>query len=139
MQVVRRTFRAMMRAFRVRNTRSEARFRDGEPGPEGVHQDAAHLTAVVLMARENVAAGTGGNRVWALEQPAGKPRDADLANASRLLASTVLTERFDTLLVMDRLVKHEACPIAPADGTRAAVRDVWTFEVRPAHHDAAAK
>ena len=99
--------------------------------PEGVHQDAAHLTAVVLMARENVADGTGGNRVWALEQPAGKPSEADIANASRLLATTVLTARFDTLLVMDRLVKHEAWPIAPADDTRAAVRDVWTFEVRP--------
>ena len=34
-------------------------------------QDSAELTVVILMARRNVADGTGANRVWALEQAAG--------------------------------------------------------------------
>ena len=33
-------------------------------------QDSAELTVVILMARRNVADGTGANRVWALEQVA---------------------------------------------------------------------
>ena len=33
-----------------------------------IRQDSAELTVVSLMARRNVADGTGANRVWALEQ-----------------------------------------------------------------------
>lgn len=123
-------YEAMMSAMRVRRSETEARYKAGEPGPEGVHQDSAVLTAIVLVDRVNVAAHTGGNRVWSLEQPAGKPCAADLRNASRLHASVVLRDRFDMLFVMDREVKHEACAIEPADADRPAVRDVWTFEVR---------
>ena len=36
-----------------------------------IRQDSAELTVVILMARRNVADGTGANRVWALEQAAG--------------------------------------------------------------------
>ena len=123
-------YEAMMTAFRVTKSVHEPKYREGEPGPEGVHQDAAVLTAVTLMRRDNVATGSGANRVWSLEQPAGKPSAADVANATRLLTSRVLIDRFDTLLLMDRRVKHEACAIAPADAAQAAVRDVLTIEVR---------
>lgn len=110
--------------------------------PEGIHQDSAELTAVVLMNRENVASDSGENRVWTLEQPYGKPSAADIApaaaalvggtHAKTLLKTVTLMERFDTLLILDREVKHEACAIQPADqeGGRPAVRDVITFEVR---------
>ena len=33
-----------------------------------IRQDSAELTVVSLMARRNVADGTGANRIWALEQ-----------------------------------------------------------------------
>ena len=33
-----------------------------------IRQDSAELTVVSLMARRNVADGTGANRVWAVEQ-----------------------------------------------------------------------
>jgi hypothetical protein len=36
-----------------------------------IRQDSAELTVVILVARRNVADGTGANRVWALEQAAG--------------------------------------------------------------------
>lgn len=124
------TYEAMMSAFRVRRSYADPQYQAGEPGPEGVHQDSAVLTAIVLLDRVNVASDSGGNRVWSLEQPAGKPLDSDLHNASRLLASPMLRRRFDMLLVMDREVKHEACAIEPADLSKAAVRDVLTFEVR---------
>jgi hypothetical protein len=42
----------------------------------------------------------------------------------------VLEERFDTLFVLDREVKHEALPILARDATRDARRDVLTFEIR---------
>ena len=74
--------------------------------------------------------------MWSLAQPAGKPDDRDLANSSQLLASPMLLQQFDTLLVMDRLVKHEAAPIAAADESMEATRDVWTFEVRPLRREA---
>jgi hypothetical protein len=74
---------------------------------------------------------------------AGKPTAADIASP-RMLHEVVLRERFDTLLVLDRKVKHEALPIqvahaegqaggvASADPRAVAVRDVLTFEVRTA-------
>ena len=49
---------------------------------------------------------------------------------AELLARVVLSDRFDTLLLLDREVKHEALPIAPIDPTQTAERDVLTFEVR---------
>ena len=92
-------------------------------------------------------------------QACGKPTADDLAS-HRLLTSLTLLEPMDTLLVLDRWseascdihihtcicicidillthrrVKHEACPIAPAeDAMGVAVRDVLTFEVRPRPH-----
>ena len=124
------SFEAMMTAFRVARESRPGRFQLGEPGPEGIHQDSADLTVVMMMGRRNVAGGSGVNRVWALEQPAGKPTEQDLGS-DRLLASTTLVEQLDTLFVLDRKVKHEACPIAPEqEAAGAAVRDVLTFEIR---------
>jgi hypothetical protein len=127
-------FEAMMSAFRVQAgarlpSASIDRGGDGDPSPEGVHQDSANLTIVMMWDRRNVAHGSGGNRVWSLEQPCGKPSVADLTS-KRLLASAFLIDRFDTLIVLDREVKHEGTPITPADGGTLAVRDVLTFEVR---------
>lgn len=116
---------AMQTAYRVTKSANA----DGDPGPEGIHQDSAELTVVVLVGRENVSSDSGCNRVWSLEQPCGKPSQSDLSS-ERLLFQTVLTDPLDTLLVLDRQVKHEASAIAPANVVLPAVRDVLTFEVR---------
>ena len=39
----------------------------------GIHQDLAELTSIVLVGRRNLTPESGGNRVWALDQPCGKP------------------------------------------------------------------
>ena len=116
---------AMQTAYRVTKSATA----DGDPGPEGIHQDSAELTVVVLIGRENVSAESGCNRVWSLEQPCGKPSESDL-QSERLLLQTTLTEPLDALLVLDRQVKHEASAITPANILQPAVRDVLTFEVR---------
>lgn len=118
-------FECMMTAFRV--SKSDARH--GEPGPEGVHQDSALLTAVLLVGRRNLTSTSGGNRVWALEQPSGKPSAADVASP-RLLWNGVLLEPLDALFVLDREAKHEALPIVLTDGVASGERDVLTFECR---------
>ena len=121
-------FEAMMTGFRV--TRSATRL--GEPGPEGVHQDSALLTVVMLLQRRNLAADSGGSRVWSLDQPCGKPAAADAEpTVGRLLGSHVLRHPFDALFLLDREVKHEALPIMQLDESAGpAIRDVLTFEVR---------
>ena len=124
------TWQAMFSGFRVTRSATEL----GEPGPEGVHQDAAELTVVVLMGRQNVAHASGANRVWSLEQPFGKPDSDSLAHAEeegRLLANHTLRERLEAIFLLDRHVKHEACPIWQADDAAGpAIRDVLTIEVR---------
>lgn len=82
------------------------------------------------MQRHNVAPTSGGNRVWSLEQPCGKPT-ADDVSSERLLASHTLLRRFDAIFMLDRRVKHEALPVVQADEQAgAAIRDVMTIEVR---------
>lgn len=120
------SFHAMFSAFRV--TRSETAL--GDPSPEGVHQDSAVLTIVMLMRRHNAAHFSGGSRVWSLEQPSGKPT-TESVRSDRLLASHTLREPFDALFLLDREVKHEALPVLQADEAAGpATRDVLTIEVR---------
>ena len=132
-----------MTAYRVSRSLQPGPFHHGEPGPEGVHQDAATLTVIVLLNRRGLSDASGGNRVWSLQQPSGKPTAEDIASG-RLLWSGTLRRPFDALFVLDREAKHEALPIEPRPrGARArmleewahgvpdlAVRDVLTFEVR---------
>ena len=68
--------------------------------------------------------------MWSLAQPCGKPTE-EATKGPTCLATLTLMDRFDTLFVLDREVKHEARPIRPADPTAGpSVRDVITFEVR---------
>jgi hypothetical protein len=122
----RQDWEAMQTAFRVQKSREF----HGEPGPEGVHQDDCFLTVVILFDRVNVKQGTGGSRIWSLNQECGKPTNDDIIS-TKLLGAKVLEHRFDAVFLLDRMVKHEALPIemADLDGV-TAVRDVLTFEVR---------
>lgn len=117
------SYEAMQTAYRV--TKSVAT--DGDPGPEGIHQDSAELTVVVLVQRDNVQGGK--NRVWSLDQECGKPTEEDIAS-DRMMKEVVLETPLDTLIVLDREVKHEATAFRPVDESQPAVRDVLTFEVR---------
>jgi hypothetical protein len=116
---------AMQTAYRV--TFNASGVEDGDPGPEGVHQDSADLTAITLIGRDNVLGGA--NRVWTLDQPCGKSSHHDVASG-RLLLECTLLEPLDTLIVCDRMVKHEATSIAPEILSEKAVRDVLTYEIR---------
>merc|ERR1712176_1425333 len=88
-------FELMMSGYRVFRKHDEnSTLRHGEPGPEGIHQDDAELTVIVLLRRDNVAEGSGGNRIWRLEQPCGKPSAEDLSSGL-LLANPMLSEPFD--------------------------------------------
>ena len=84
---------------------------------------------IILMRRHNVEETSGGNRVWKLEQHCGKPMASDL-KSKRLLRSHTLRKTFDALVVLDREVKHEACPVVARDASAPAFRDVLTVEVR---------
>jgi hypothetical protein len=129
-------FHMQMAAYRILSNKK----RFGEPGPEGVHQDTAEMTAIMLLKRENLQPESGWNRVWTLDQPNGKVgavpagstagEEGGHGHRANLLTHTVLSSQFDTLLVLDRDVKHEALPIRPVDPALDAVRDVLTFEVR---------
>eukprot|EP00943_MAST-04B_sp_MAST-4B-sp1_P006003 g6003.t1 len=116
----------MQSAFRVVKSKTK----HGEPGPEGVHQDSCTLTVIILMDRKNVTFNSGGNRVWKLDQIAGKPTLDDINTSEKLLTQVILREQFDALFVMDRKAKHEALPIEIDDNNDVAIRDVLTFEVR---------
>ena len=116
-------YEAMQTAYRV----TKGPGANGDPGPEGVHQDSADLTVVMLIGRDNVDGGV--NRVWTLDQDYGKPKESDM-KSERLLLEHTLKDSFDTLLILDRNVKHEASSIFPMSGSAPAIRDVLTFEVR---------
>lgn len=128
-------YEPMMSGFRVTKSNSSLRYKNGEPGPEGVHQDLCELTIVVLVNRKNITFKSGGNRIWSLDQKSGKPNENDL-KSTRLLKELVLRDRFDTLFLLDREAKHEALPIiidknyGNKEEEKCAVRDVLTFEVR---------
>ena len=100
-----------MSAFRVTKSSSSdihmLKYENGEPGPEGVHQDLCELTVILLVSRENITRGSAGNRIWSSDPASGKPKEEDL-ESNRLLAELVLRDRFDTLFLLDREAKHEA-------------------------------
>ena len=86
----------------------------------------SHPCVALGLARRSGASG-----VRALDQPCGKPT----ADEDRLLARRTLRRRLDAIFLLDRKVKHEACPIAQhsaqADADAGpALRDVLTIEVR---------
>jgi len=123
-------YEAMQTAFRV--VFDMQADEDGDPGPEGVHQDSADVTAILLVGRDNVQGGV--NRVWTLDQPSGKSCDADLTSG-RLLLETTLLHPMDMLILCDREVRHEVTSVAPQDAMHRALRDVLTYELRRAPLD----
>lgn len=106
-------WRTEMHQFRIEARAGES----GRPTPEGAHRDGVDWVLVMLVARENVAAG-----VTDIFDPAG-----------RSLGSFTLLEPLDAVLIDDRRVFHGVTAIEPDDPARPAYRDVLvtTFRSRP--------
>lgn len=95
--------------------RIEARAgRAGEPTPEGVHRDGVDFVLVLLVARENIAAGT--TTVHAVD--------------GAELGSFTLTQPLDAALLDDHRVLHGVTAVTPIDPALPSYRDVLVLTYR---------
>lgn len=103
-------WRCEMHQFRIEANANEA----GQPTPEGVHRDGVDWVLVMLVARQNVAAG-----VTSIFDPEGKP-----------LGSFTLTEPLDAVFLDDNRVFHGVTAIEAVDPAQPAFRDVLVVTFR---------
>lgn len=103
-------WRTEMHQFRIEARAGEA----GRPTPEGAHRDGVDWVLVMLVARENVAAG-----VTDIFDPAGAR-----------LGSFTLLEPLDAVFIDDHRVFHGVTAIEPVDPARPAYRDVLVATFR---------
>merc|ERR1712051_764643 len=92
-----------------------------EPTPEGVHQDGAEHVMVLLLGRENVEADSARSQIFSLKQDIGPSPGED---SPELLFASELKEPGEAIFMADRLVKHSATPVRPADPCKPAWRMV---------------
>jgi hypothetical protein len=88
----------------------------GKPTPEGVHRDGVDWVLVLMVRRENIAAGT--------------TTIHDLAR--REVGAFTLADAFDAALVDDHRCFHGVTPVVPLDPSRPAHRDVLVATFRAA-------
>ncbi|GHC46927.1 2OG-Fe dioxygenase family protein [Streptomyces cinnamoneus] len=91
---------------------------EGNPAPEGVHQDGHHYVGQVLIQRDNVRGAE--SILYDLER--------------RPVHRAVLREPFETILLDDRRVLHGVTPVTPAADSRAGVRDMLLVDFFPGPH-----
>ena len=103
-------WRTEMHQFRIEARADEA----GRPTPEGAHRDGVDWVLVMLVARENIAAG-----VTDIFDPTGKS-----------LGSFTLLEPLDAVFIDDHRVFHGVTAIEPVDPGRPAYRDVLVTTFR---------
>jgi hypothetical protein len=103
-------WRAEFHQFRIEARAGE----DAQPTPEGVHRDGVDWVIVMLVARENVAAG-----VTSIFDPAGKS-----------LGAFTLTQPLDAVFIDDNRVFHGVTAIEPVDPSKPAYRDVLVVTFR---------
>lgn len=103
-------WRCEMHQFRIEANGEEA----GQPTPEGVHRDGVDWVLVMLVARQNVAAG-----VTSIFDPDGRP-----------LGSFTLTEPLDAVFLDDNRVFHGVTAIEAVDPAQPAFRDVLVVTFR---------
>lgn len=103
-------WRTEMHQFRIEARAGEA----GQPTPEGVHRDGVDWVLVMLVARNNVAAG-----VTEVFDPAGGS-----------LGAFTLTEPLDAVFLDDNRVFHGVTAIEAVDPSRPAYRDVLVVTFR---------
>lgn len=103
-------WRTEMHQFRIEARAGEA----GRPTPEGAHRDGVDWVLVMLVARENVAAGV-----------------TDIFNPSGgSLGSFTLMEPLDAVFIDDSRVFHGVTAIEPVDPGLPAYRDVLVTTFR---------
>jgi len=108
---------------------------DGDPSPEGVHTDGNAISAVMFMGRENVLPMTGGNRVFKPEMKFGKYDEMEFQRPGGLrdqylIAETAFETPFETVILLDRVVKHEGQAFLQAELDRQAHRDAYLMFLR---------
>lgn len=103
-------WRCEMHQFRIEARAGEA----GQPTPEGVHRDGVDWVLVMLVARQNVAAG-----VTSIFDPQGRP-----------LGGFTLTEPLDAVFLDDNRVFHGVTAIEAVDPEKPAFRDVLVVTFR---------
>lgn len=103
-------WRAEFHQFRIEARAGE----DAQPTPEGVHRDGVDWVIVMLVARENVAAG-----VTSIFDPAGAS-----------LGAFTLTQPLDAVFIDDNRVFHGVTAIEPVDPNKPAYRDVLVVTFR---------
>ena len=103
-------WRLEMHQFRIEARPGEA----GQPTPEGAHRDGVDWVLVMLVARENIAAG-----VTNIFDPQG-----------RSLGAFTLTQPMDAVFIDDARVFHGVTAVEPADSARPAYRDVLVATFR---------
>ncbi len=103
-------WRAEFHQFRIEARAGE----DAQPTPEGVHRDGVDWVIVMLVARENVAAG-----VTSIFDPAGAS-----------LGAFTLTQPLDAVFIDDNRVFHGVTAIEPVDPSKPAYRDVLVVTFR---------
>lgn len=103
-------WRLEMHQFRIEARPGEV----GQPTPEGAHRDGVDWVLVMLVARENIAAG-----VTNIFDPAGAS-----------LGAFTLTEPLDAVLIDDARVFHGVTAVEPADPSKPAYRDVLVATFR---------
>ncbi|MCG6495824.1 2OG-Fe dioxygenase family protein [Kitasatospora sp. A2-31] len=81
---------------------------EGDPAPEGVHQDGHSYVAQVLIRREGVEGAQ--SRLYDLDR--------------REIHRAVLTDPLESIVLDDRRVLHDVSPITSAPGAAIGVRDM---------------
>ena len=102
----------------------------GEPTPEGVHQDEQELVELTMVDRENMTSAE--SRIWDLRQPNGQYNSYD---ERHLLFKGTLRDPWDTLIFLDRKVKHVALPFEPAISDLPCHQSIMLHAVRQKYTD----
>lgn len=123
----------LMNMFAARVFRDEENC--GHPSPEGVHSDGNALTAMMFLGRDNVLPGTGTNRVFDNMMNLGSYDDFEFQRPGglrdqHLIAETAFDTPFETVIILDRCVRHEGRPIQQAQLNRPAHRDMYLMFLR---------
>jgi len=102
----------------------------GDPGPEGVHVDGGTAAMIVVVRRDNLKPGTGGTRIWKMEQGTGKPTPEDVKSGENILHTWTPEEPLEALFFLDESVLHEALRGMLQDESFSATRDMFILDVR---------
>jgi len=102
---------------------------EGLPTPEGIHQDGAQYVAIIFINKNNVNPTSAKNGIYNLNAIKGPSNqltssEHDYNNNECKLFECILSNTFDTILINDRMVTHDATPIIPNNINEIATRDM---------------